>query len=153
MPVFHISAVLLLFNQRKAVLPQSYQDLLHRVVPIPLRNATKSRQLDLDLWYIRHRQTWGLMVVVSGQTDLSILLVDAGEINLRDEFNGGRLVRITTAAIDLKIVDAVLVCALCQTSVQSLLVIMLQYGGNSDAHEEGRGWSRSSWTSSHRRHQ
>jgi len=91
--------------------------------------------------------------VVSGQTDLSILLVDAGEINLRDEFNGGRLVRITTAAIDLKIVDAVLVCALCQTSVQSLLVIMLQYGGNSDAHEEGRGWSRSSWTSSHHRHQ
>jgi len=71
------------------MLPQSYQDLLHRVVPIPLRNATKSRQLDL-----------------------SILLVDAGEINLRDEFNGGRLVRITTAAIDLKIVDAVLVCAM-----------------------------------------
>lgn len=69
----------------ETILPKSDQDLLHGVVSVPLSDAGKL-----------------------GEVDSSILLVDAGKVDLGGELNDRRLVGIASAAVDLEVVDAVL---------------------------------------------
>lgn len=81
------------------MLSQGDEDLLHRVISAPLRDACKF-----------------------GKVDLSRAKINTRKVDLGDKMHLRRLVRIPVAAVDLEAVDAVLVGAVRRTEDGSIPV-------------------------------
>lgn len=113
------------------ILSQGDKDPLHSVVPVPLRNAGKPRQVDL----VDVSAIGSLLLEAETWTHLSGLGIDAGEVDLGFKVNDRGLIGVPAAAVDLETVDAVLVCALCtgrQLAVLKLSEIPVTHVGGAE---------------------
>lgn len=86
--------------------PQIYQDRLHGVVPLPLRQAGELRRVNLET--VSSLDMWK----DSAALYLAILRVHAGNVDFGFKRDLGRNVGVVRAAMDLDAVDAILVDAL-----------------------------------------
>lgn len=136
MYLVHISLDLICLS----VFPPSELDEygLHGELALPLSQTWQLCRVDLAL-------SACAVDAAAAQLYLSVLRVDAGQVDLGRELNLRRRVGVVWAAVDRDAVDAVLVDTLCTSSIRNMA-----HGGHQRIHGVGRGWCHSSPTSTDR---